>query len=103
MSSHDVNLADLLDTAGFRLASPDLAPSAVVAVRRHNDGRATIESWLLDPRVTDELDSQCRREAKTIADGIVVIGEILVVFSLTPEGSPAVARVALEVLGLVDR
>ena len=69
-------------------------PCAVVSVRRAIDGHASVESWILDPRMTEAFDAECRREARMIADGTSVVGETLVVFGINASGEPAVAQIA---------
>lgn len=87
--------ADFLSSCGFRVASKESTPSAVVSVRRTSDGHSLVTSWLLDPRVTDELEEQCRREAKSIADGISISGETIIMFAPDIDGGPAVLQVGL--------
>lgn len=88
------NIADLLTSCGFHLAPRESSPCAVVSVRRTNDGYSVIESWSLDPHVTDELHEQLRNVAKSLVDGISTSGETMVVFALDCDGCPAVLQVA---------
>lgn len=85
--------SDFLAVCGFHLAPRESSPCAVVSVRRTNDGHTVVDSWLLDPRVTDEIHEWCRREAKSLVDGISTSGETMVVFALDCDGCPAVLQV----------
>lgn len=89
----DSTLSDFLTSCGFHVAPPDGNPCALVSVRRTADGYSTIDSWLLDPRVTDELHAVCRRDAASLADGVRLSGETFVVFSLDVDGHPAILQV----------
>lgn len=90
----DSDLRRMLGDIGLATAEFGSMPCAVVSVRRAPDGHACVESWLLDPRATSSFESDCRREARVIADGVTSDGETLVVFAMATTGEPAVAQVA---------